>query len=447
MSATPLSQLRISTTSPVTTARFTTTANFDVFYDRIEYGMGFNRGALEEFVESKGNTLQVAADVLEALEDGDWVLIPEEEHLGYIIGLWYNNAQCKELEERQKYSASQESPEVDGVIHYTYHLWHIPSLNMVGPDEQHLESGMSRVSSSIPPYLWAVYASIFAMDHSKDLPDMLFLSFTLLHSLFPSMASATPLSQLRISPTSPATTARFTTTANFEAFYDPIECGMGFNRGELDEFVESKGNTLEVAEDVLDALENGDWVLIPEEEHVRAIIRLWSNNAKCKTLEERERYSPSQDNFEVDGVIHYTYRLWHVPSLCMVGPNQQGLESGTARVSSSIPPYFWAVYASLFALDHSKDLPAKLFLSFTRLLTLVDDSSVLRAFLAVEPRHARPKCLCTEEEEEKQAARNQRYWARVWARLTPGKNGELTDGQKRFHNFQQQLIQHYMECD
>ncbi|KAJ6515168.1 hypothetical protein C8R47DRAFT_1090275 [Mycena vitilis] len=253
------------------------------------------------------------------------------------------------------------------------------------------------------------------------------------------MAFVTPLSQLRISPTSPGTTIPFTMSANFEDFYDPIEYGMGFNRGELDEFVKSTANLLEVPEDVLEALESGDWVLSPEEEHVRSITRLWSNNSKCTTLEERTRYPPSQDN-SVDGVARYTYRLWHVPSLRMVGPNEQRLESGTAHVSSSIPPYLWVVYASVFVSNHRRQLPARLSRALTTLYLRLTESPLPRAFLTLELDHERPKFLCKEEVEEREEARHRRFWATVRRRLTPDQNGQLTAGQKRLEQHMIELL-------
>ncbi|KAJ7134577.1 hypothetical protein C8R44DRAFT_770865 [Mycena epipterygia] len=268
------------------------------------------------------------------------------------------------------------------------------------------------------------------------------------------MTSVVPsIATLSLSPTSPIKTDKFAGYESFNEVFDCIEHGMGFKRGELEEFVDSEANVLEMREDLIEACRNGEWVLVPEEEDLSDIIRLWNTNTKCKTaLDERKnisrcfsahgQISQPQGSLTKDGdITRYIYRLWHLPSLCIIGPDGKRTEPGVLRVSSTIPPYLWAVYASFFSFDHSAVFPlssARIFHLLYTIHVIIEMPTIPRVFLDSGNQHKRPKCWCIEDEEERKDRQRRRFHAMVRRNLPKTEDEEMTEKQRRF------LLQLYM---
>ncbi|KAG5730421.1 hypothetical protein E4T56_gene18066, partial [Termitomyces sp. T112] len=72
---------------------------------------------------------------------------------------------------------------------------------------------------------------------------------------------------------------------------DPVEYGMGFERGELNAFIDSKANEITLQEDMGTAFHDGKWVLVPELEHLKYLAQLWRENLLCAPT-RRQRYIP-----------------------------------------------------------------------------------------------------------------------------------------------------------
>ncbi|KAJ7292804.1 hypothetical protein C8J57DRAFT_1267141 [Mycena rebaudengoi] len=245
------------------------------------------------------------------------------------------------------------------------------------------------------------------------------------------MELAVQLSTLSISPTSPTIAVQFADYESFGHFFDCVEHGMGLKRGELEAFVESKANVLQMNSDLIDACRDGVLALVPEKEHLIYILKLWQRNRRCKTLDEREVYCPPKASLSQDG--QYVYRLWHVPSLRVDGPDGVPTEPGSLRVFSSIPPYVWAVYSSFFATDHIKVLRPSFTLSFVRqICRIARTPTVPRAFLVSGTLHKRPDCWCIEDEEEKKERQRQRFRAWVRRNLPTDEDAEMTEKQRPF---------------
>ncbi|KAJ7292812.1 hypothetical protein C8J57DRAFT_1267159 [Mycena rebaudengoi] len=230
------------------------------------------------------------------------------------------------------------------------------------------------------------------------------------------MASVVQLTTLSISPTSPTIAVQFVDYEGFGDFFDCVEHGMGLRRGELEAFVESKKNVLQMHSDLIDACRDGVLAL---------------KNRRCKTLDEREAYCPPKPPLSQDG--QYVYRLWHVPSLRVDGPDGVPTEPGSLRVFSSIPPYVWAVYSSFFATDHIDVFRPSSTLSLVRqICRIADTPTVPRAFLVSGTLHKWPDCWCIEDEEEKKERQRQRFRAWVRRNLPTDNIAEMTEKQRRF---------------
>ncbi|KAH0588225.1 hypothetical protein H2248_006937 [Termitomyces sp. 'cryptogamus'] len=146
-----------------------------VMLDPIEYGMGFERGELNAFIDSKANEITLQEDMSRALDDEKWVLVPELEHLKYLVQLWSDNLLCAP-DSRKRYIPPQEDlgKSRSGCTLYPYSFFRLESYNIYHLDGTLVQNG-TRVWSSIPPYVWLVLGGCFVQcdGHSSDLPEYL----------------------------------------------------------------------------------------------------------------------------------------------------------------------------------------------------------------------------------------------------------------------------------
>ncbi|KAG6899143.1 hypothetical protein C0993_000284 [Termitomyces sp. T159_Od127] len=133
-----------------------------IVLDPIEYGMGFQRGEMNEFVGSDANKITLQRDMAEAFDNNKWSLVPEQQHLEYLVQLWYDNLHCP-VDERARYIPLKKGLRVSksGRTFYPYSLYRLDSFPIYTVDGTLTQSGATRVWSSIPPYIWLVAASIF----------------------------------------------------------------------------------------------------------------------------------------------------------------------------------------------------------------------------------------------------------------------------------------------
>ncbi|KAH0588237.1 hypothetical protein H2248_006949 [Termitomyces sp. 'cryptogamus'] len=140
--------------------------------DPIEYGMGFERGELNAFIDSKANEITLQEDMSRALDDEKWVLAPESEHLKYLAQLWRENLLCAPTR-RQRYIPPQEDlgKSRSGCTLYPYSFFRLESYNIYHLDGTLVQNG-ARVWSSIPPYIWLVLTGCFIQCDGRysDLP-------------------------------------------------------------------------------------------------------------------------------------------------------------------------------------------------------------------------------------------------------------------------------------
>lgn len=136
---------------------------------------------------------------------------------------------------------------------------------------------------------------------------------------------------------------------------------------------------------------------------------------------------------EDGGVTYYTYHLWHLPSLCILGPDGKPTEPGIPRVSSSIPPYLWAFYSCFFARDNLNVLPSSPALNLLcSIRIVVNMPTIPRAFLEAATHHERSECWCIEDGEELKNIQRRQFQNWVCQNLPKSPDEEMTEEQKCF---------------
>ncbi|KAG6874170.1 hypothetical protein C0993_000781 [Termitomyces sp. T159_Od127] len=130
--------------------------------DLIEYGMGFQRGELNDTVQQ---------DMADAFNDYKWTLAPEEEHLQYLAELWWKNLQCPP-DQRERHIPLEKGlrKSRSGRTFYSYNFYRVDSFPIYTIDGTLTQSGTTRVWSAIPPYIWLVVASTFLREHFSAVP-------------------------------------------------------------------------------------------------------------------------------------------------------------------------------------------------------------------------------------------------------------------------------------
>ncbi|KAG5729739.1 hypothetical protein E4T56_gene1022 [Termitomyces sp. T112] len=184
---------------------------------------------------------------------------------------------------------------------------------------------------------------------------------------------------------------------------DPVEYGMGFERGELDAFIDSQANEVLLQEGMDKAFDDGKWVLVPESEHLKYLVQLWSDNLLCAPS-LRERYIPPQEDLgkSRSGCTLYPYSFFRLESYNIYHLDGTLVQNG-ARVWSSIPPYIWLVIGGCFVQcdGQDSDLPACLTPQKSRLRD-VDDMLQVRvpySFITSRPEPDRPDPIREEVDE------------------------------------------------
>ncbi|KAG6898855.1 hypothetical protein C0993_003508 [Termitomyces sp. T159_Od127] len=189
------------------------------------------------------------------------------------------------------------------------------------------------------------------------------------------------------------------------AVLDPIEYGMGFQRGELNEFVTSAANLMSLQQDIADAFNNRKWTLAPAGEHLQYLAELWWKNRHCPP-DQRERYIPLEKGLlkSTAGRTFYPYNFYRVSSFPIYTIDGTLTQSGTTRVWSAIPPYVWLVVASIFLNEHFSATPVHLCYDKYRILTVYDMARepLPHVFISSLPQPQRvPPCVEKVEEAQK----------------------------------------------
>ncbi|KAG5726611.1 hypothetical protein E4T56_gene5586 [Termitomyces sp. T112] len=184
---------------------------------------------------------------------------------------------------------------------------------------------------------------------------------------------------------------------------DPVEYGMGFERGELDAFIESQANEILLQEGMDKAFDDGKWVLVPEPEHLKYLVQLWSDNLFCAP-DLRERYIPPQEDLgkSRSGCTLYPYNFVRLESYNIYHLDGTLVQNGT-RVWSSIPPYIWVVVSGCFVQcdGQDSDLPAYLTPQISSLRDVDDmlQAPISYCFITSRPEPDRPDPIREEVDE------------------------------------------------